>query len=417
MNVSKFASLESEVRRLVVDEGYGKRRLARQMDIPLTTAQRWIARVRTQAYTIGDSASDGDAVNILTRQNQKLRDKERIANRIVRETVRIDNAVEAYVTELTKVLDKHSLSIIPRTAHHKTDKSNAVGVVHISDVHFNELVNIPSNKFDFTVASRRFMEMARKVKIFLSPFHVKNVVVIFTGDLLNSDRRLDEMLAMASNRANASFIAIDIIQQFILDLNKDYNVICASVTGNESRKTENIGFTEEVATDNYDVTIFNTLAYIFKNAPGIHFHTGNATEEYISINGFNILMLHGHGAIGNSKDIEKSVHQLIGRYASNGTTIHFVVFGHKHSTYISDFFGRSGSMVGANTYSEFGLNLPSRASQNLYVFHQNGARDAIRIDLQSPEAVGYNIIKSLESYNAKSADRLREEKTVLQIEV
>ena len=417
MSISKFASLETEVRRLVVDEGYGKRKLARVMGIPLTTAQRWVARIRSQSIDITEEgASCETVIDSLTHQNQSLRDKSRIANKVVRENVRVDNAVAEYAKALTKVLDKHTFSSCPASVFHpSSDRSNAVGVVHISDVHFNELVNIPSNKYDFTVAACRFRAMARRVKKFLSPFNISNVVVVFTGDLLNSDRRLDEMLAMASNRANASFIAIDILQQFILDLNQNYNVTCASITGNESRITENIGFTEEVATDNYDVTIFNTLAYIFKNTPGIHFHSGNATEEYITINGFNVLLLHGHGAIGNAKDIERAVHQLIGRYASNGVQIHFVVFGHKHGTYISDFFGRCGSMVGANSYSEFGLNLPSRASQNLYIFHQDGARDAIRIDLQNPGNEGYNIIKSLESYNAKSADRLKQEKVVLEV--
>ena len=74
-------------------------------------------------------------------------------------------------------------------------------------------------------------------------------------------------------------------------------------------------------------------------------------------------------------------------------------------------------MVGANDYSEKALNLSGRASQNCYVFYDNGNRDGIKIDLQNTISDGYNIDNSLASYNAKSANKLNQGETVFRIVV
>ena len=88
-----------------------------------------------------------------------------------------------------------------------------------------------------------------------------------------------------------------------------------------------------------------------------------------------------------------------------GTKIDYVIFGHVHSARGGDTFGRSSSMVGANDYSEKALNIGGRASQNAYVFYDNGNRDGIKIDLQNVDCDGYDIDKTLEAYNAKSAKK------------
>ena len=74
-------------------------------------------------------------------------------------------------------------------------------------------------------------------------------------------------------------------------------------------------------------------------------------------------------------------------------------------------------MVGANDYSERALNLSGRASQNCYVFYNNGNRDGIKIDLQNTTSKGYNIDNSLASYNAKSADKIRQGETIFKVVV
>ena len=81
------------------------------------------------------------------------------------------------------------------------------------------------------------------------------MLLAFTEDILNSDRRLDELLANSTNRAKATLLAIDIIQQMIIDLNEDFNVTVANIIGNESRLEKDVTWGSDIATDNFDFQI------------------------------------------------------------------------------------------------------------------------------------------------------------------
>ncbi len=345
------------------------------------------------------------------KEKQKAQDINRIERKSFREHSRIENAIEVYSEELKKLFEKYKLH--KATKSHKISK-RAVGVIQFSDVHFNELVELQNNRYDFKVASQRCQYFVRKASAYFKTNDVSQVVVALTRDLMNSDRRLDELLNQASNRAKATFLAVDIMQQVILDLNKRFNVSVANVVGNEGRANKEMGWSDSVATDNYDYTIFNCLRYLFKTSK-VHFVDGDPSEIVINVVGQNLLMLHGHGAI--SAGVEKSINQIIGRYAMKGTQIDYVIFGHVHSARVGDVFGRSSSMVGANDYSEKALNLGGRASQNCYVFYSNGNRDGIKIDLQNVDCKGYNIDKTLEAYNAKSAKKSKKTETIFKVVV
>ena len=126
-------------------------------------------------------------------------------------------------------------------------------------------------------------------------------------------------------------------------------------------------------------------------------------------------MLHGHGSLKGG--IEKAVNHIIGRYAGQGIEVHYVIFGHVHSARVGDNYSRSSSMVGANDYSDKALNLSGRASQNCYIFYNDGNRDGIKIDLQNVNKKGYKIDKSLEAYNAKSAKKTKSTETIFKVVV
>ena len=345
------------------------------------------------------------------KEKQKAQDVTRIERKGFREHARIENAVEEYSKELKKLFEKNRLHKL--TKSHKISK-RAVGVIQFSDVHFNELVELQNNRYDFKVASQRCQYFVEKASAYFKINGVSQVVVALTGDLMNSDRRLDELLNQASNRANATFLAVDIMQQVVLDLNSRFNVSVANVVGNEGRANKELGWSNQVATDNYDYTIFNCLRYLFKGSK-VHFIDGDPSELVINVAGQNLLMIHGHGAI--SAGVEKSINQICGRYSMKGIKIDYVIFGHVHSARVGDCFGRSSSMVGANDYSEKALNLGGRASQNAYVFYDNGNRDGIKIDLQNVDCDGYEIDKTLEAYNAKSAKKNRKRETIFKVVV
>ena len=345
------------------------------------------------------------------KEKQKAQDVTRIERKGFREHARIENAVEEYSKELKTLFENNKLHKL--TKKHKVS-NKAVGVIQFSDVHFNELVNLKNNKYDFKVASQRCQYFVARAKQYFKMAKITNVVLALTGDLLNSDRRLYEMLNQATNRAKAPFLSVDIMQQVVLDLNKDFNVSVASVVGNEGRANKELGWSNAVATDNYDYTIYNCLRYLFKDSK-VNFIDGDPSEIVIDVAGQNLLLLHGHGGLKGG--IEKAINQIMGRYASQGIEVNYVIFGHVHSARVGDNYARSSSMVGANDYSEKALNLTGRASQNCYIFYNDGNRDGIKIDLQNVNNKGYEIDKSLEAYNAKSASKTKNTETIFKVVV
>ena len=388
--------------------------LSKQGKCATTDKQRYgCIKCRSKTvFPIWDADHDVIRENVrLSKQKQKAQDNNRIQNKAFREHARIENAVEEYSKELVKLFDKNKLNTTTRKF--KSNK-NAVGVLQLSDVHFNELVELENNRYDFKVASTRIRYFVNKARPYFKTAGVSNMVVALTGDLMNSDRRLDELLNQATNRAKATFLGVDILQQAIIDLSDDFNVTVASVVGNEGRANKEMGWSDVVATDNYDYTIFQCLRYLFRKN-SVKFIHGDPSELVLNVAGQNLLMLHGHGSLRGKLDT--SVNQIAGRYSLKGIKIDYVIFGHVHSARVGDNFGRSSSMVGANDYSEKALNLNGRASQNCYIFYKNGNRDGIKVDLQHADCEGYDINESLEAYNAKSTEKRKKKKTIFEVVV
>ena len=235
-----------------------------------------------------------------------------------------------------------------------------------------------------------------------------------TGDMINSDRRLDEKLNMATNRTTAALLGTKLIQYFIQDLASQFAEIdVVYVTGNESRAFE-FGFTDLVVTDNYDTSIFNMLELIFEKSDQIKFIRSNPVETVIKINGRNVLLMHGT-TLGAAA--QGNVQKFIGKYANKGIVIDYVLFGHIHFCNIGDIFARSGSLVGSNTYSDLALGLITKASQNVHLIRKDGTINNLRIELQNIDDIeGYPIQKDLDAYNAKSASKAYRQFKVIEIE-
>jgi predicted phosphodiesterase len=342
----------------------------------------------------------------LAKQKQRFQDLNRISNKAFREDARLENALVEYNKELIKLLKKESVEVkLTKNKHN----SECVLICQIADTHFNELVELESNKYDFKIASKRLQKYAYLVKKY-AKFHKANKILIaITGDLLNSDRRLDEKLSMATNRSKSTFLSVHLLKHFILDLNEVSEVQVCCVTGNESRVNEELGWVDIVASDNYDFTIFEMLRLLL---PNINFIRGNALELVVEVNGKNMLVIHGHQL---GKMDTNQISKIISKYSAKGVIIDFVICGHLHETMIKDNVARSSSLVGSNAYSENALNLTGTAAQNIYCFTTDGRHD-IRIDLQETDQwEGYDINEELFAYNAKSVQKTYKKETVFKI--
>lgn len=348
----------------------------------------------------------------LAKQNQKIQDKSRIERKSFRDIARIENAVDEYTQELKRIIKDKKIPIVKS---HKTTNPTAL-IVHLSDTHFNELVDIVGNKYDFKIASQRLYKFAEKIILYLSVHNIKTVYVTITGDLLNSDRRLDELLSMATNRAKATFLSAKLLTQFISDINRYANVSIISVTGNESRIREDYTYTNAMATDNFDFMIYEILKLIFEDNKSVTFLSGDGYEYIFEINNTTILVCHGH-ELGTMRanDISKA----ISKWSRKGINVDMILCGHLHEAKITDTLGRCGSLVGNNAYSDIALNLHGKASQNLYIVYPDSTIDSVRVDLQNVTDKDnmYEIDKDLEAYNAKSINKAKQKVEVYKVKI
>lgn len=384
--------------RAMILEGKGYRDIKKE----LHTSNRQIKKVKNALKEALGMDVDLIIENVrFSKKAQMYQDLNRVERKSFREHARIENSVQAYTQELVEVLKKHQL---PANKSKKFISINGdVAVVHLTDLHLNELVNLAFNKYDFEVAAKRLKKFAINVKKYLKANNVNRILIAMTGDLLNSDRRTEELLSEATNRAKATILAVILLRQFIEDFMKDYTISIANVIGNESRITYDVGWTDAVASDNYDFTIFNILKLLFEKTSVNFIADDNSLERVVEIEGQNILLLHGNQLKGN---LEQAIQKIKGKYAAQGIMISFVIFGHLHSARLGDIYARGSSLVGANGYSDSALQLESRASQNLHIFYKDGSRDSIKIDLQNTNGIeGYKIVKELEVYNAKSVKK------------
>jgi len=333
----------------------------------------------------------------LSLKNQRLMDTQRMERKELRLSNRENNILEGLNQNLIEAISKIEK---PKIKKYKGKKKVIKGVLHLSDLHINEQVNLTHNQYNIEIAGKRLRKhVLESIKFFKSE-GVTDVVVAMTGDITNANKHLDELLLNATPLAIGVVIAFDIIRQIIEELSKDFNVSVLSIWGNESRLTKDVGFIPTIASDNFDSTIYKLLQLHFNKAP-IKF-IGEASEMVVDIAGNNILCIHGHSFKGN---LEIAIQKVVAKYTTKGTIIDYTLSGHIHSAYASSTFSRSGSVTGDNNYNYNNLNISGRASQNAYIFGK-GVRKALVIDLQDTTGVqGYKVSKGLNIKSTITADQ------------
>jgi hypothetical protein len=337
----------------------------------------------------------------LEMRNQRLRDQQRVERKL-RSEFRYVSALGDYASEIAIALEGRGLY---NPVIHRTYNPNAHGIVQVSDAHFNELINMHHNQYDFTVASQRLKKFALESKRIFGAYNVKKVLVAMTGDMINSDRRLDELMNMATNRARATVLATILLEQFLMDLNRSFNIEVTYVSGNESRVNKEMGHSDLSVSDNYDTMIYEMLRMVFRKNKGMIFHNEPIQEHVIKIINKNVLIIHGQ-TIKNG-NVSTQIQKIKTKWTDHtGEKIHYVIWGHYHAAQITDLHARSGSLCGGNDYSDHGLQLSTRASQNVYIVRKDGV-NAMKVDLQDVSGItGYKIEKDLEAYHVKSFQKV-----------
>ena len=402
----KYSSIADLTRHIIAENGD----FGREQD----SLRRSVSKI------IQDSEPDKELIaeNVrLAKDKQRLQDVQRIERKAFREDARVENAVAQFGKELANQNRLHAKRLLEniniQPLEYNSDK-HGVGVIQITDVHANELIDLPHNQYNWTVLSKRMKKLINESLQYFAFRNVEKVIMVYTGDLCNSDRRLDELLNQSTNRAKAANLLAHIITQSILEVrNAGYEVGIVSVLGNESRVKHEMTFSNEAFSDNYDYTIMAQVRQVleFANIQGITFHSIDKMENVIDFGEQKWLVMHD---MPQSTSKQEKTQSIIGKYALSGKPVDFVISGHIHAHRGTDISCRSGSMSGSNTFNEHALGLIGRASGVCYVV-DGKERYYQYIDLQYADNEGYGIVKELEAYNVKSELKTRQQTAIFQV--
>lgn len=348
--------------------------------------------------------TDDDDEELAAAEMLAERDLTRISNARFRNRARIENADNAFKRAVLAVMSRYEPKLYgyePRKGSPSPGKAEIVA--HLTDTHFNELVDLPNNKYDFRVASRRLEKFAANIKLQAKVWDCDKLHLAIGGDLINSDRRTDEYMEQASDRGAACGISSDLMMQFISDLRQDLFIECYCVPGNEGRATKELGFAKSTAMYSFDVMVYrfakDLLNLVFPADPGLKFHDPEPNEKLFDVLNKKFLLMHGHTVKATD---QKAVQAIIGKYSQAGVKVDHILCGHIHNTFLGDMCSRSASLCGGNAYSDQGLNFASRAAQNLHIVTNDSAH-GVKVDLQDYSIwEGYEIQNKLMEYGARS---------------
>lgn len=317
---------------------------------------------------------------------QRARD----ANTALRSVQRFVHRRVADVQEILRELTNAKQLNTFYTELKKIEDDKPIGLIQLSDLHLGEIVELPINQYDLEQAAARLRLYCHRATTMLKAFGVDRAVLAMTGDLINSDRRLEEALTNEVPRTKAFLAGYKMLYQFISELASEFKQVDVfSVPGNESRLQPEWAWSDKMMFDNYDTLMHFLLAWQCQNIKNVGFgDRPELLERVLEINSKRICMTHGVKA---GRRLATFAEKLQQRYTTNGRMVDYIIFGHKHHVEIHDAWAACGSLVGPNAYAEYGLNVTCHATQNVYLVRKNGI-DAFCIDLKDASSVeGYPI--------------------------
>jgi predicted phosphodiesterase len=299
-----------------------------------------------------------DAVKKAT-EIQRLRDVQRIERGTFRKEARVLNSANALFDELLeRVGELHTHDVAPPVAH----VSGGTLIVQFSDCHISQTVALPNNIVNTEVINQRLFKFVDESIRVGQMFGVRRCVVLFTGDLLSSDRRIEsELINNEMSRAQAVIIAFEIFSQAIDRLSHYFTVTdVVSVAANECRLRDFFAFEASSMINGFGYIIDRMLKVYF---PKIKFASwGNPNERVVKVDGVSILITHGIAKARATPEAQLAYYR--GKYGP----IDFMMSGHLHESLVGPRFSRSGSPIGKNAYSEMALGIVnSNPSQTCYV--------------------------------------------------
>jgi hypothetical protein len=305
----------------------------------------------------------------LRKQLQKSRDDLRILRKDDRSMYRNNEVYSNFIDSLMDYVDNRCDNYTPCRIKPIDENLQKQMILCFGDHHLGQKISLPTNEFNMDVARQRLFKYVNKSLEYAKSMNISNITVLWVGDGLNLDDRLDQLLTNQYTRAESFLRAFDLYCEIVeYLLNKGYEISMAGIVGNESRMKghEHMSNVDDVAKDNLDYMVYQMLKRKYKNY--ITFiNDCDKLEDMIHVNGHEIIILHGNNIKHSNLDREiKSVKERWFTYS--GIWADYAMLGHIHSPLITSDYARSSSLCGENSYSDKKLNISfSSVSQNMFI--------------------------------------------------
>ena len=298
----------------------------------------------------------------LLESNQKLRKQLQYAKdqlRLLRAETRGENRLNSLVDGLFDKVMEIGVSFNEKYPHPTQELSKPTEVIEkayiiqLSDLHFNKIVDLEHNKYNFEIASIRLNKLFTKHIDFIKINNIKNIVIACTGDFNNLNKLKEQYMTneMAS-RIQSSIYGFEILSNNIDKLLElDVNISFVGIMGNESRIdfSERFGNVNSVSKDNLDYMFFQLLKLRYSDSC-FFFNDCDEIETVFSLFKHNILLTHGDKL--NHKNLNSEVESIQSKYVKNGKfMVDYVLLGHIHQFESSHNYCRSASLVGSDEYA------------------------------------------------------------------
>jgi hypothetical protein len=253
-------------------------------------------------------------------------------------------------------------------------------VVQLADLHLNEEIlsidNVKNQIYNFEVAEKRLTWFLTEIIKIVRAYDINEVYICNTGDMLNSSKKLTELVTNIHPTGLAIMKVVEMIQSFIIKLSQFTFVTYQTVVGNEcrfdNRYDQSNYYDRHFMYNNYDYVIHSILQNYFKEYDRKDNRITIAEqkdykEHMFTVRNQNILMKHGEDLSSKAK-----IKDCITKYGLEGIKLSLIISGHIHSPVVNDdtVFTRSASLPGGNSYSSKQLNCYGGAGQLMFIVNE-----------------------------------------------
>ena len=300
----------------------------------------------------------------LQKEKQKLSDERVELNRIIREEAR----KESYLDLVRRVICEETQPMVwehnAQCDYTKTDNSL---IVHLTDIHAGEEVDIYSNKFNADILKQRIEDYTDKV-INIANLHHSEKCYLIIGEvvsgIIHNNLRLQNNMDMMESFKLIS----ELISSMVAVLSDYFDEIHIYVTeGNHSRISANKE--DSLKGENMDVLVPFYLAARLQNFTNVHIYDNDDPIEIARFDVYGNHIMAAHGDRDNPQTVVQNFTMMFGIKPD------IVYLGHRHTNGLSTVFGsrvvESGSLIGTNNYAQ-DIRKVSKPEQTVSVVDKNG---------------------------------------------